>query len=247
MARDGMWEWLQEGEFRRVCLRALTLALVCLSAASLKLAFWGDAQASGQQPRLQDALEQPLCVAEAEPIPLWAKEEGPTGQAVYGKTEAEYKQTLRKPNILVVKSEGRLYLYDGDQLFKTYSVITGAKPGAKQRSGDMKTPEGEFYVCVKNPQSRYYLSLGLSYPTPADADRGLQQGLINKLSHEQIHTAHKQRQQPVWRTPLGGSIMIHGVAPGRTDTDGCIALLDNDEMKEIFDLIPQGAPVTVRP
>src|SRR5512133_1427848 len=75
--------------------------------------------------------------------------------------------------IVVLKGERRLELHLDGKVVKTYRVGLGANPtGTKLRQGDGRTPEGTFYVCVKNPQSKFHLSLGLSYPTPADATRG---------------------------------------------------------------------------
>ena len=152
---------------------------------------------------------------------------------------------LAQPRIVVKKSKQMLYLYDGDKLVKNYKVLVGKKPGAKKTRGDMRTPEGNFYVCVRNDKSNYYRALGLSYPTPADAARGLKTNLIKKADYQQILAAHQNHDQPTWTTRLGGSIMIHGIAPGRTDTNGCVAFLDNRQMQELFDRIPLRTPVHI--
>ncbi|MFC1588269.1 murein L,D-transpeptidase family protein [Planctomycetota bacterium] len=156
-------------------------------------------------------------------------------------------RVLRDPKIVIYKRKKQLQLFDGDELVKCYDVICGKNSGLKRKRGDGCTPEGKFYICVRNDKSRYYRSLGLSYPTPADARRGLKQGLIRKKDKEQIITAHRLQRQPTWQTALGGAIMIHGVAPGRSDTKGCIALVDNTAMKEIWDLIPLGSTVIIKP
>ena len=70
--------------------------------------------------------------------------------------------------------------------------------------GDGRTPEGTFYVCVKNPESKYHLSLGLSYPNIEDADRGLSDKLISKREHRVIVEAIRRYRQPPWNTDLGG-------------------------------------------
>ncbi len=68
---------------------------------------------------------------------------------------------------------------------RTYRVGLGFSPVAdKQREGDGATPEGEFYVFVKNDKSAYYLSLGVSYPNVEDAERGLRDGLITKAQYD---------------------------------------------------------------
>lgn len=135
----------------------------------------------------------------------------------------------------------------GDRIVKTYRIGLGNNPtGAKQRQGDGRTPEGTFYVCVKNPKSKYHLSLGLSYPTPADAARGLREGLITQAQHDAILAAHKKRATPPWNTALGGEVFIHGSGSGSDWTLGCVAL-DDADMDELYALIEKGTSVEIRP
>ena len=114
------------------------------------------------------------------------------------------------------------------------------------REGDGRTPEGEFYVCVKNTASKYTRALGLSYPNRSDAIRGLRQGLISQRDFDRIDYTIRKRLQPPWNTPLGGEIMIHGDRRGGRTTQGCIALEDRDIL-EIFPRIPVGTRVVIRP
>ncbi len=149
--------------------------------------------------------------------------------------------------IIILKNERRLELQQGGKTVKTYRVALGNSPiGTKFRQGDGRTPEGTFYVCVKNPRSKFYLSLGLSYPTPADAARGLSEKLITKPQHDAIIAAHKKRATPPWNTALGGEVFIHGNGSGSDWTLGCIAL-DDDAMKELFASVTTGTTVEIRP
>lgn len=149
--------------------------------------------------------------------------------------------------IVVTKSERRLDLQQDGKNVKTYRIGLGNNPtGAKLRQGDGRTPEGTFYVCVKNPKSRFHLSLGLSYPTPADAARGLEENLITQAQHDAIVAAHKKHMTPPWNTALGGEVFIHGCGSGSDWTLGCIAL-DDADMTELFAKIPAGTPVEIRP
>ena len=151
------------------------------------------------------------------------------------------------PRILVLKAERRLELHSGEQVVKTYRIGLGNTPtGAKQRQGDGRTPEGTYYVCVKNPQSKFHLSLGLSYPTPADAARGLKAKLITRSEHDAIVAAHKRHATPPWNTALGGEVFIHGNGSGSDWTLGCIAL-DDADMTEFYALVAKGTPVEIRP
>jgi murein L,D-transpeptidase YafK len=151
------------------------------------------------------------------------------------------------PSILVLKAERRLELHRGDRVVKTYRIGLGNTPtGAKQRQGDGRTPEGTFYVCVKNPKSKYHLSLGLSYPTPADAARGLRDGLVTQAQHDAILAAHKKGATPPWNTFLGGEVFIHGSGSGSDWTLGCVAL-DDADMTELYSFVEKGTAVIIRP
>jgi murein L,D-transpeptidase YafK len=127
------------------------------------------------------------------------------------------------------------------------TVGLGSNPkDNKTRQGDGCTPEGSFYVCVKNPNSSYYLSLGLSYPNKEHAERGLRGRLITRAQYDRIINALEARSRPPWDTPLGGEVFIHGHGSKSDWTLGCVAL-ENDDMKELFDVIPKGAPVIIEP
>lgn len=153
---------------------------------------------------------------------------------------------LTRPAILIDKSSRLLAVYDGGQLVKVYPAAVGARPGDKLREGDRRTPEGEFFVCVKNPVSKYTLALGLSYPAEEDAARGLREGLISPSEHRRIEAELRAGRRPPWDTALGGEIMIHGDRRGGRDTLGCIALEDAD-IRELYPQIPIGTRVVIRP
>jgi murein L,D-transpeptidase YafK len=123
-------------------------------------------------------------------------------------------------------------------------VLGFAPAGDKEHEGDGKTPLGEFYVFTKNEQSKFYLSLGLSYPSIDDAERGLRENLISREEHDSILQAIAEKRMPPQNTPLGGEIYIHGGGTERDWTWGCVAL-ENEEMKELFDALPVGTRVTI--
>jgi murein L,D-transpeptidase YafK len=121
--------------------------------------------------------------------------------------------TLENINILIVayKNEKELDLYvkgkteTGYKKLATYPVcrISG-QPGPKRHQNDLQIPEG-FYVIDKfNPNSNYYLSLGISYPNSSD----------------RIKCKSKDP---------GGDIYIHGECV----TIGCLPMT-NDKIKEIY-------------
>ena len=156
-------------------------------------------------------------------------------------------EKLENPRLVVKKSERTLEIFDGDKLLKTYKIVLGFAPeGDKEQEGDGKTPLGEFYVFTKNEKSRFYLSLGLSYPSIDDAARGLKENLISPEEHAAIVKAVNEKRMPPQNTRLGGEIYIHGGGIEKDWTWGCVAL-KNEEMKELFDAVPAGAKVTILP
>ncbi len=79
--------------------------------------------------------------------------------------------------------------------------------GPKLREGDGQIPEGIYGIGYLNPNSSYYLSLKVTYPSASDRARAKADG----------------------RTNLGGDIMIHGKAV----TIGCVPVGD-DAIEDIF-------------
>jgi murein L,D-transpeptidase YafK len=153
--------------------------------------------------------------------------------------------------LLVKKSERKLYLYETrkgtEALRKTYEIALGNNPtGHKQQQGDGATPEGDYYITHRNPKSNYYLSLGVSYPNISDAASGLQRGLISQQQHDAIVRAIRTQSKPLQNTRLGGDIFIHGGGIGSDWTLGCIAL-ENDQIRELFELLPVKTKVRIDP
>jgi len=151
--------------------------------------------------------------------------------------------------VVVSKAARLLRLYVGETLAAEYPISIGRNVAAdKTVEGDEATPLGEFYICAKNPRSRHFLSLCLSYPNVAHADRGLRDGLITRDEHAQILAAIAERRVPPQKTRLGGEIYIHGgrLAHGDPGTRGCVSVT-NDIMQRLFDQLPHGTPVAIEP
>ena len=136
--------------------------------------------------------------------------------------------------VLIEKKLRRLTLSAKSGVLKTYQIALGGNPvGPKERQGDNKTPEGLYVIDARNKNSRYHLSLHISYPNERDKKRAKELGV-----------------------PPGGDIMIHGIKNGyswageyHTDVDwtqGCIAVSD-EEIEEIARLVPNGTVVEIRP
>lgn len=160
--------------------------------------------------------------------------------------QSPLKLPLVNPKLVVSKSKRQLWLYADGRVVRTYKIALGTNPvDDKVKQGDRATPEGDFYICVKNERSNFYLSLGLSYPNIEDAERGLRDKLITRATRDRIVSAIKNKRRPPWDTALGGEIFIHG---GGTDGDwtwGCVALA-NPDIKELFDALPMGTPVQIK-
>ena len=157
------------------------------------------------------------------------------------------KLPLENPRIVVHKAARKLELYSGEALLRTYRIGLGFSPVTdKKQEGDGATPEGDFYVFVKNNRSAYYLSLGVSYPNVEDAERGLRDGLINRAQYNAIVRAIKNKTAPPQYTRLGGLIYIHGHGARSDWTLGCVAL-ENEDIKELFDAVGVGTQVTILP
>lgn len=156
------------------------------------------------------------------------------------------EQPVQDVHIVVHKGERRLSLYSGDSELASFPIGLGSSPaGHKQREGNGKTPEGLYYVCMRNDKSRFHLSLGLSYPNAQDAGAALDKGLIDKDTLDRIVNAIDKKEIPPWDTPLGGEIMIHGGGSGDW-TAGCIAVEDT-AMDFLWLHVPLGTPVTILP
>jgi murein L,D-transpeptidase YafK len=151
-----------------------------------------------------------------------------------------------RPRLVIIKHTSTLAVYQGDQVIQTIPVVTGKNPADKTREGDLATPEGEFYVCYLNPESKYHRFLGLSYPNTEDAARGLRDGLITAAEHDAICDAVAKGECPPWKTALGGEVGIHGPCPNRTWTHGCIAM-NVDQIEQLYGLLRIGDQVTILP
>jgi murein L,D-transpeptidase YafK len=163
-----------------------------------------------------------------------------------------------KLKLVIWKSHYTLTLYKGETPVKTYRAVFGRgyQDGDKQRMGDRRTPEGEFYICSMNYSKRFYKFMGLSYPGLKHAEYGLRSGMISPAEYTMIRKAIEDRLSPPWETRLGGAVGIHGriFYAGKAQqpdaitnwTDGCIAL-DNADVDEIYHVVTLGTPVTILP
>lgn len=132
----------------------------------------------------------------------------------------------------VFKSRRLMLFYSGSRAIKAHNFGLGYAPvGNKEYEGDGKTPEGLYYIDRRNPDSRYHLSVGVSYPNPQDSALAASVG-----------------------RSAGSDIFIHGQGPeGRALskqkadwTAGCIAVSDA-EIEDVYAMIPDGTPILITP
>lgn len=156
--------------------------------------------------------------------------------------------------IRVDKSERMVYVYHGDVLYRSFPVDVSASDEDKvRRSGrgerdHYRIPEGVFFICRKNPNSRYYRALVINYPNREHARRGAREGLISESQYNRIVRAEENFESPPMGTVLGGLIELHGSGSGRQRawTRGCVALRDV-HMNELWDMVHVGTPVIIEP
>jgi murein L,D-transpeptidase YafK len=131
--------------------------------------------------------------------------------------------------VVVEKETRRMWLLHHGEVLEEYDIHLGFAPvGHKTEEGDGKTPEGTYIIDRRNPNSRFHLSLGISYPNAED-----------------IAQAEARGVSP------GGDIFIHGrPKPWRNGQDdwtwGCIAVTDR-EMEDIYAMVQNGTPITILP
>ena len=216
----------------------MLLACAALTACGPRADAGTEVRASAltnSQPQTQTS--QTETRADASVRPLTSEDEAINGKPL--------KLPLVQPLIVVEKTARRLTLYSNGERVRVFPVALGFEPvGDKEKQGDGRTPEGDFYVCMKNDRSKFYLSLGLSYPNAEDAERGLRDRLITRAQQKRITSAIERGAKPPWDTALGGEIFIHGGGTASDWTWGCVALA-NENIKELFDAVPLGTPVRI--
>jgi len=154
---------------------------------------------------------------------------------------------VRSPRVVVIKKSRLLYLYDGEDLVRTYRINIGQHAqGGKVRDGDMRTPIGRFHIVTSNPDSPYHRFLGIDYPNERAVVSGLSLGLITEGEAEALRTALAEGRCPDWSTALGGGIGLHGGRIGPGSTAGCVAVSDSD-IETLYHVLRLGDPVEIWP
>ena len=136
--------------------------------------------------------------------------------------------------VIIDKSDRELHLLNDGEIIRTFKIALGIRPeGDKKKEGDFRTPEGRYLLDLRNPNSDYFLSIHVSYPSADDRREAEQSGV-----------------------DPGGAIMIHGQPnePKRSETyyktqdwtNGCIAV-SNSDMIDIWLMTGDNVPIEIRP
>ncbi len=151
------------------------------------------------------------------------------------------------PEIYVYKEKRRLYVIQSNVMVRDYPIGLGFNPvGDKEREGDGRTPEGDFFVCRKDPVGRFNKEIVLNYPDRKHAEQALFAGIISPPEFKEILMAAEHNAMPPWSAKLGGLLCVHSGEAYKDRTQGSIALYDSD-MEELFKIAAIGTPVHIRP
>ena len=202
-------------------------------------------QQSGQAKRKRRPVGPVAVVALAVAlIPLWA---GSASVPNPDATDQPTELVVRQPRVVILKAQRLLHLLDADRVVRSYPIDLGSQPiGSKRQTGDGRTPEGRFQICVKRADSPHHRFLGINYPNDPAAAAGLAAGLVSTGEAAGVRRALQAGRCPDWGTALGGGIGIHGRARGEDWTAGCIAV-SNAGVEELFAVLRIGDSVEILP
>ena len=138
-------------------------------------------------------------------------------------------------SIVVFKAKREMITFHNAKKVKRYIISLGMEPlGKKQFEGDLRTPEGLYFIDKRDTISSYHTNLNISYPSIADSTFAATQG-----------------------KKAGGEIKIHGFPNNHTKqqeknflstdwTIGCIALSDF-EVDELYKWVIENCPILILP
>ncbi|TVP88488.1 MAG: hypothetical protein EA348_10540 [Pseudomonadaceae bacterium] len=136
--------------------------------------------------------------------------------------------------VLVLKEERQLQVISEGEIIRQYRVSLGKQPkGHKLQRGDQRTPEGIYTIDWRHHSAQFNLSMHIDYPNLKDRAAAYKNG-VDPGGMIMIHGTPIDEDYPEW--------FFHGL----DWTDGCIAL-PNADMQELWDLVPVGTLVEIRP
>jgi hypothetical protein len=166
--------------------------------------------------------------------PLWSLPAATVPIPVTAEWPMELPGDFLADSIVVEKGDRRMTLFYRGVPVRRYRVALGRNPvGDKVAIGDYRTPEGLYWISGRNPFSKFYKSLQISYPDSAHEARAAELGVS-----------------------AGGNIMIHGLPPHQAQlgashvladwTEGCIAVT-NAEIDELWRAVEPWSFIHIKP
>ncbi len=156
--------------------------------------------------------------------------------------------------LLIDTKNDLLKVKQGGETLEVFNNIATGRGGVgvKRRVGDDVTPVGHYKISWINRKSKYHIFYGFDYPSIDNAKRGLNTGMINKVTYNSIVSAHHNNSRPPQYTRLGGQVGIHGLGKGSEKihfmtnwTHGCVALT-NKQIDRLDRWIEKGMVVEIR-
>ena len=149
-------------------------------------------------------------------------------------SQSALAESVLADQVIVKKSERKLYLMNGDDVLQAFDIALGLVPeGHKIQEGDFRTPEGDYQLTRRRIDSDFFMAIQISYPNKKDVSHAATMGVS-----------------------AGNYIMIHGQPDEPKNsasyykkfdwTDGCIAV-SNAAMVDIWQLTAANTPITILP
>ncbi|MCG5052510.1 MAG: L,D-transpeptidase family protein [Myxococcales bacterium] len=124
--------------------------------------------------------------------------------------------SLRRPHLLVLLEQHQLLqCQNGKQEGPAFSVRIGASGYGKRKSGDRKTPVGEYSLGPIRRSKPYGWFIPIGYPTPMQRQLGYTGGAVG---------VHGPDRRVRW---LGGAVNWFDT------TDGCVGLAHDEDVQRI--------------
>jgi murein L,D-transpeptidase YafK len=140
--------------------------------------------------------------------------------------------------LVIHKGRHRMQAWSHRRLLKAYRIAIGiGGAGPKRYAGDLRTPEGRYFIGGRHRSRRYHRFLLISYP--------------NRRDRRRYRRSRRRGRIPAGRG-IGGAVGIHGERRGFALlphklldwTRGCVAV-DDDEIEELYRTVVPRARVTI--
>jgi murein L,D-transpeptidase YafK len=159
-------------------------------------------------------------------------------------------------NIVIVRKDFSLSIYEDTMLIKTYRASFGMNVHkTKNKAGDQATPVGEYQICSIDTVHKYYKFLKINYPNIDDAADALRIGKISQEEYNRLSYEFYYEDCPHTMTAIGINVGIHGIGKYNSIfrnlpfvynwTDGSVAV-SNEDIEEIYSVVKKGTKVVIK-